>query len=130
MFANIFALKSKARATVAAGLLVLSSFQAMALDRSFRVINDSNNVVYAVYATDIDRGDWGRDLLHNSVVHPGGSAIVEPHHRGYCRFDIKIVFNRADGPEQVIRNVNVCDLLDVTTFGYRNLRVPYLLNYI
>jgi hypothetical protein len=105
-------------------------------DRSFHLMNDSNRTVYSVYATHIDSGTWGPDLLGDSIVHPGRSMFVDPErvrgwrHQGYCRFDVRIVYDRANGPTQTIPNVNLCDLQELVTYGFDRNRVPYTLIYL
>ena len=99
--------------TLTAAVLAITALHANArdgYDRSFYLVNQSNTTVFSIHATDVNTPSWGADLLGNDVVRPGGSTVVEPRHdRGYCRFDVRIVFDRAGGPTQTIPNVNLCE---------------------
>ncbi|WP_163078903.1 hypothetical protein, partial [Acinetobacter baumannii] len=60
------------------------------------IVNRSRVPIYRFHMTDVDTRAWGNDLLGRRVVNPGGAARVFPHpvqsNRGYCRFDILVVF--------------------------------------
>ena len=121
---------------VTAAVLALTALHANArdgYDRSFRFVNQSNAIVYSIHATDVATDSWGPDLLGNDVVQPGESTVVRPRqNRGYCRYDVRIVFNRANGPSQTIPNVNLCELRELATNGNgpRYGRLPYILTFI
>jgi len=117
-----------------AAVLALTALHANArdrYDRSFHFVNNSNAVVYSIHATDVGTSSWGADLLGDDVVQPGQSTVVVPRqNRGYCRYDVRIVFDR--GPSQTIPNVNLCELRELATNGNgpRYGRLPYTLTFI
>jgi hypothetical protein len=124
-------------AAATAAALALSAFQATAhirydrYDRTFQLVNNSNRTVYSVYATDVGTTTWRNDLLGRDVIDPGRSMIVEPQqNRGYCRYDVRIVFDYDGGPSQTIRNVNLCELRQLVTNGNDRGRAPYILTYL
>ena len=86
---------------------LLSANTASAYDRWIRVVNTSGSSVLSVYITHVDSHSWGRDLLGSETLPPGDSATVEPDtHEGYCRFDIKVVYD--DGNVEIFERINLC----------------------
>lgn len=110
-------MKAKGLLAAAAMLMSLAAGEAGALERWFWIVNESDSRIEYAYATDIDRSGWGRDLIPHATVDPGYRIRVEPwNSRGYCRFDVKLVF--ANGGEQVINDVNLCEATEVVTYGW------------
>lgn len=110
---------------MAAAMLALASIPASAgdgLDRTFNLINNSSGTIVAVLATNIDRNTFGsRDLLGERVLRPGQRINLEPVNiQGYCRFDIRIEFD--DGGLQDIMDVNLCETIEVVTYGFNRTR--------
>ena len=102
-----------------AATLGLSSLPVKAnvgLDRSFDIVNRSNNAIFAVRASHIDRNSFGTDLLGAYVVQPGQWMHLWPvRHQGYCRFDVQIVFDNGD--VQNIWDVNLCEASQLVIYG-------------
>jgi hypothetical protein len=78
-------------------------------DYRVRVVNNSSESIYYIYATNRDSGRWDVDLLGSSTIPPGNSRIINlDDYSGYCMYDLKAV--SAYGAEWVRWNVNVCSL--------------------
>jgi hypothetical protein len=115
------AIRHAAPAVAAAALIALAGLDsgAQALERNFRLVNKSGEVMVAAHITDIDRRGWGRDLLGGRRIAPGDQISIEPFRdRGYCRFNIRLVF--LGGLEQIIRDVNLCEVDVLVTLGLQN----------
>lgn len=99
------------RTTMAAAIAaatVLSANAAFAYERWIDIVNTSGAAVYSVYMTHVDQTSWGRDLLGNHVVPAGDVMRIEPDlHQGYCRFDIRVVYE--SGYEEIFPGVNLCE---------------------
>jgi hypothetical protein len=95
---------------VAAFAASLGPASARTLDgyqRWINVFNLSATTIYSVHSTDIRTSHWGDDLLGPTVIPPGRVTRVEPtQQRGYCRYDLRVVFN--DRIEWVGWNINLC----------------------
>jgi hypothetical protein len=85
--------------------------QAQYSDPSFRVVNNTPNVVNEVYASATNERSWGQDRLGNEVIAPGASWIVRLPADGNCTFDIRIVYQGGTAEER--RNVNTCAMTDL-----------------
>jgi hypothetical protein len=80
-------------------------------DPSFRVLNNTPNVVNEVYASPASERSWGQDRLGTEVIPPGGNHIVRLPIDGNCVYDIRIVYQGGNAEER--RNVNTCNITDV-----------------
>ncbi len=110
---NLFRTTSAAFVVVA-GLLAANA--ASAYERWVDIHNVGDATVVAVQVSDIDRNDWGPDIL-TGVIAVGGAAEVDPPlTRGYCRFDIRLTYQ--DGSTADIYDVNLCEAVDLVTDGY------------
>jgi hypothetical protein len=79
--------------------------------------NTTRRTVVELFAAEIGSGDWQIDVLGEDFLQPGATAVVDIDDRsGYCRFDLKAVFD--DGSELIRRDVNVC-ALDGYILSYR-----------
>lgn len=88
---------------------------ALAQDPSFRVINNTANVVNEVYASAVSARDWGHDRLGSEVIPPGGSQVVRLAAEGQCRFDIRIVYQGGTAEER--RNQDTCRMTNLVLGG-------------
>jgi hypothetical protein len=84
--------------------------QAQSSDPSFRIVNNTPNVVNEVYASPSTERSWGQDRLGDQVIAPGASWIVRLPADGNCNFDIRIVYQGGTAEER--RNVNTCAMTD------------------
>jgi hypothetical protein len=84
-------------------------------DPSFRVVNRTSSVVEEVYASPSVQQHWGQDRLGAGVIQPGASHIVRLPIDGNCVYDIRFVYQGGRSEER--RNLNTCDLTDVTLDG-------------
>jgi hypothetical protein len=118
-----------ARWAFAAAAIAATSTQASANarpDLTFRLMNESTNMVYSVFVTPVNSSPNGLDLLGDDVIEPGQAMVIRrPASEGRCQFDVHIVFDYADGPAQTITNVNLCEPRDLTTRGYVPEFRPY-----
>jgi len=82
---------------------------ASALDRHIELTNTTRRTIVELFAAEVGSGDWQIDMLGDEFLPSGGTAIVDIKDRsGYCRFDLKAVFD--DGSELIRRDINVCAL--------------------
>ncbi len=80
-------------------------------DPSFRVVNNTPDVVERVFASPSSQSNWGRDRLGDEVIRPGASYIIRLP-VGECVYDIRIVYQGGRAEER--RNVNTCNIVNVT----------------
>lgn len=103
-------------ATVAAGA-VLAASSAQTYERWIDIANYGDCPIVLLQISHVDTNDWGGDLLGSGVIPAGDTVRVEPRHpRGYCRFDVLLTF--ADGTEQAIWDVNLCEATDLVADGW------------
>ena len=78
--------------------------------RWINIVNRLGVTIREFYMTDVDTRGWGDDRLGQEVVEPGDSLRVVPtprqRARGYCQFDMKVVFANDRTVER--RGVNLC----------------------
>ena len=80
---------------------------ASALDRHIEFVNDTRMTIVEIYASPVGVRRWDQDLLGDGILPPASSALISIHGgTGYCRFDLKAVFD--DGTTHIRRDVNVC----------------------
>ncbi|MDN3565294.1 hypothetical protein QWZ14_13060 [Paeniroseomonas aquatica] len=84
-------------------------------DPSFRVVNNTANVVNEVYASPSNERSWGQDRLGTEVIRPGGLHIVRLPADGNCNYDVRIVYQGGSAEER--RNLNTCQLVDLVLGG-------------
>ena len=102
------------RRPVLAALLLGLSFMpgrapAQSNDPSFRIVNNTPNVVNEVYASPASERSWGTDRLGNDVIQPGTQYIVRLP-PGDCVYDIRVVYQGGSAEER--RGVNTCNIVD------------------
>lgn len=103
------------RAALAAAAMVLGllavpvSAGAQSNDPSFRVVNNTSNVVIEVYASPSNQRSWGHDRLGTEVIRPGAQHIIRLP-VGDCVYDIRVVYQGGQAEER--RNVNTCAITD------------------
>ncbi len=106
--------------TTTAALVVAASLatagSASAYERWVDIHNVANTAVVAVQVSDIDRNDWGPDILTGFIPVGGAAEVDPPLTRGYCRFDIRLTYQ--DGSTADIYDVNLCAAVDLVTDGY------------
>jgi hypothetical protein len=91
------------------GLLAVPAAQAQSNDPSFRIVNNTRNVVNEVYASPATQQTWGHDRLGTEVIRPGATHIVRLP-VGECIYDVRIVYQGA--PPEERRGVNTCAITD------------------
>lgn len=78
--------------------------------RWINIVNRSGVTIREFYMTDVDTRGWGDDRLGQNVVEPGDALRVVPTRqqraRGFCIFDMKVVFANERTVER--RGVNLC----------------------
>ncbi len=78
---------------------------------SFNLVNQGRQTVMQVFASLTTDNNWGPDRLGNETVAPGaifGVRLPE----GPCMYDIRFVYD--GGQPQERRNVNLCEIINVT----------------
>ena len=100
---------------LAAQLLSLTPESAVAQSRDRRmvIVNESPRIIREFYATNTGVNSWGRDLLGQSVIHPGQRYIINfDDGTGYCMFDFRAVLDNGRPVERY--RVNVCEYVSWT----------------
>jgi hypothetical protein len=70
--------------------VAVPSTLAEAADRSIRICNHASSRIIHVYATHVDRTDWGYDLLIGAIW-PDECRTIDPGYSGgYCMLDWKL----------------------------------------
>jgi hypothetical protein len=105
------------RRALLAALLGLLALPAMAQsnDPSFRIVNNTPNVINEVYASPSSQQTWGHDRLGTEVVPPGGKQVIRLPQDGNCVYDVRIVFQNGKSEER--RNLNTCGVADLVLGG-------------
>ncbi len=100
------------RRALLAALLLFSAVPAMAQqnDPSFRVVNNTQQVVNEVYASPATDRSWGHDRLGAEVIMPGRNFIVRLP-PGDCVYDVRIVYQGGRSEER--RGLNTCNITDL-----------------
>jgi hypothetical protein len=112
--------RAAAVAVAFSGLVAAGAASADQYQRWVDIMNLGDSAIYSVYISDIDRMDWGPDLLGNYVIPPGNDLVVEPVvNRGYCRFDVLVVYET--GEQQTMYGVNLCEVVQIATNEYDHL---------
>ncbi|MDB5412827.1 MAG: hypothetical protein JWR10_1162 [Rubritepida sp.] len=95
----------------AMGALLAAPAWAQSNNPDFTLQNRGQQVINEVYVSSSARNSWGNDRLGQNTLAPGRNLnVVLP--AGQCRNDIKVVY--ADGQSNERRNVNTCELTEVT----------------
>ena len=90
---------------------------ASALDQHIEFTNNTRMAIVEIYVSPLGTGRWEQDLLGNDILPPASSAMINIDDEiGYCRFDLKTVFD--DGTIRVRRDINVC-VLERYAISYR-----------
>ena len=80
---------------------------AAALDRQIQLTNNTRMAIVEIYLAQVGTGRWQKDLLGVEMLLPTESVLVDvDDEAGYCRFDLKIVYD--DGTGVIRRDVNIC----------------------
>jgi hypothetical protein len=95
--------------------VVAAPARAQTNDPSFRIVNNTSNVVEQVYASPSNQRSWGQDRLGSEVIPPGQSYIVRLPADGNCAYDVRIVYQGGQAEER--RGVNLCTLTDYVLGG-------------
>ncbi|WP_201696014.1 hypothetical protein [Paraburkholderia hiiakae] len=86
---------------------------AYAYDRSFVLVNETDDNIDQFYASNVGTNEWGTDLLGTGVLHAGYHATIDPDDgSGYCKYDFKTVMHSGDILYR--HNVNVCVIRSYT----------------
>jgi hypothetical protein len=85
-------------------------------DPSFNLINRSGRLIFEVYASLVTDQDWGRDRLGNKAL-PNGRTFTLRLPQGPCMWDVRVVYERAGGPTEDRRNINLCTVTEVVFEG-------------
>ena len=80
---------------------------AWGFDRHIELINNTPMAIVEIQIAQVGTGRWERDLLGDDILPPAQSVLVDiDDGKGYCRFDIKTVFD--DGTSSIRRDIDVC----------------------
>jgi len=97
------------RFAAAAALVVSFAGAAEAQDRRVRITNGTSQSMTALHSARPGTNGWTPDILAGRRVAAGGAVTVNfRNSAGRCDFDVRAVFT--NGTEQVIRNINVCEV--------------------
>ena len=85
-------------------------------DPSVTLINRSGRLIFEVYASLATDQDWGRDRLGDNAL-PDGRNFMLRLPQGPCRWDLRVVYERRNGPTEEKRNINLCSVTQVVFDG-------------
>jgi hypothetical protein len=85
-------------------------------DPSFNLVNRSGRLIFEVYASLTTDQDWGRDRLGDKAL-PNGRTFTLRLPQGPCFWDLRVVYERAGGPSEDKRNINLCAVTEVVFEG-------------
>lgn len=105
------ALTAAAFALIAVPGFLASPAGAQSNDPSFRIVNNTPNVVNEVFASPSSQQSWGHDRLGTEVIQPGASHILRLPVDGNCNYDVRIVYQGGSAEER--RNLNTCAMTDL-----------------
>ena len=95
--------------------LLMVAGSAQAGDRAFRLVNETEQRIVAVYASPNGANNWRRDLLNGAPLRPGQSrAVVIRGGKGPCAYDFRIEIETPSGVRTLDRVQDLC-ALDVLT---------------
>jgi hypothetical protein len=106
----MFATRRLLPALVAAGLFSAGLAEAQTNDPSFRLTNNSPNVINEIYVSSSAVNDWGPDRLGDRTLTSGAAYVIRLP-AGQCMNDIRVVY--ANGQANERRQVNTCNLTDI-----------------
>jgi hypothetical protein len=94
----------------------LPAKHAVADERDFQFINNSNVTIIELYVSPSGESDWGDDILGSGTLEPGGSGTVHFNRfsAGNCLYDIRVVAE--DGSSSELYQVDLCST-DTVTYG-------------
>lgn len=93
-----------------AGLFAAGAAQAQTNDPSFRLTNNSPDVINEIYVSSSAVNAWGPDRLGDRTLASGGAYVIRLP-AGQCVNDIRVVY--ANGQANERRQVNTCNLTDI-----------------
>lgn len=102
-------------ATVLSVLAWMGPLRAQTQDPSFRVVNNTPNVINEVYASPANERSWGQDRLGTEVIPAGAMHIIRLPADGNCNYDVRIVYQGGSAEER--RNLNTCAMVDLVLGG-------------
>ena len=107
------------------GLFGLSAAPALAQqgDPSFNLVNRSGRLIFEVYASLATDQDWGPDRLGDNAL-PNGRSFTLRLPQGPCIWDLRVVYERANGPAEEKRNINLCAVTEVVFDGRQMAQPP------
>ncbi|MCA3349504.1 MAG: hypothetical protein INF97_02815 [Roseomonas sp.] len=92
-------------------------------DPSFNLVNRSGRLIFEVYASLATDQDWGRDRLGDKAL-PNGRSFTLRLPQGPCMWDLRVVYERAGGPSEDKRNINLCAVTEVVFEGRQTGQAP------
>lgn len=96
------------RKAVGVLFFTLSMFTAIAhgADGDLTIINASSKTLYKIFISPSGESNWGRDMLGNYEMYPGGSYTFKVY-SNICTVDIRAETQNGSFTER--RKVNVCN---------------------
>ena len=96
-------------ATLALALVMAAALPSFAENRKMTIVNNTGFTMTNFYGSNKGANSWEEDILGNNVLPSGNSVEINfDDNSGYCKFDLKAVFE--DGDEVVQAGVNVCEI--------------------
>jgi hypothetical protein len=88
-------------------LEIVAGSSASAFDRRIELTNNTRMAIVEIQIAKVGTGRWESDLLGGDILLPTQSVLVDiDDAKGYCRFDIRTVFD--DGTSSTRRDIDVC----------------------
>ncbi|MCA3271111.1 MAG: hypothetical protein ING12_03875 [Roseomonas sp.] len=92
-------------------------------DPSFNLVNRSGRLIFEAYASLATDQDWGPDRLGDNAL-PNGRSFALRLPQGPCMWDLRVVYERANGPAEEKRSINLCTVTEVVFDGRQMAQTP------
>lgn len=104
-----FLLKSAISLGLAIPLISVTSWQALANEKSISVINNSGKEMTGIYISYPDENEWGDNLITDSVEDRGKTDFAwDPgDYKDACVFDVRAEYE--DGKSTDLYDINLCN---------------------
>ena len=92
-------------------------------DPSVNLANRSGRLIFEIYASLATDQGWGQDRLGDNAL-PNGRSFTLRLPQGPCMWDLRVVYERAGGPAEEKRNINLCAVTEVVFDGRQMAQTP------
>lgn len=85
----------------------------------FKLVNKTGSSFYAVYLTDTDTEDWGKDILPEDIVEDGDVVDITFDYvddETICTWDLKLTEDESEETWVYLTELDLCDAKIVTIY--------------